>query len=1051
MDTSNSIFKFVTIRNATSDVKSSPNLEIRPQTPTVNTLVNILAGDSTKSEKLKAFNKILDDFIKSKNFYKTKSEPVEILNKFLNPAPNEKVSATEIRNFYQNLYNNIVVRTITKSNTTEVFKILTDTIKSIHQKLNPKMVTVEDIPKLKIILPEGLVFSFSPPISEIATVADTSKKNLELLNKINDLLTKKEQTAVLKEENAKQIHVAQQKDLAAARIAERDAPAGQKQRVASPDAATPPKEISTVKFDELSARESTLNKSETDINLQLAVLNKEAFQLLPYTKYVYVGERYVDITRFEAKPPIIEDDAVLVFANGCYLKFPFQVADLRVVEQKTVGYLPNEIAHINNTQRGEKQEKVTRRLKRIETFDSLITEDEVSKETDTQSTEKFSFEKAASDVQSEENSINVNASVSGTYGVVTASLDAGFSHTESSTNSNSSSQSYAKEVVQKVVDRVTHKVKSERSIKSLEEFEETVTHIIDNIGEGPKSYVYRWLTRLVRATLKNYGKRLIFQLDMAHPSNYYLSRIIRESSPVTIPPDPRLLKRDSTDPVIKAFYLANPTFPYSFEVDSISEHNYLAWADLYHAKLEQPPNKKVLIGIAKPEDQVVTIPAGYKAKWATINVDLKERDNEGDGQVSLLIGKTFHEIWIFGNETIIHKTLNSTFLLDEEINNLPVSILHTRGFLKIAIEIECLLEDEALKAWKIKCYQAIVEAYDNLKAEAESKMSEFNPNNPGLNPTRKTELIRTELKKGALLKMFRCNPFWINDKYEVGAEYEPDCCKDNLNAEKVRFLETTFDWKNMTYELHPYFYATHDRKNSAVDDWGKLLDLTDDDPHFESFLQSSYATVRIPVFRDCQKELAAINFILNNSIANHSVIPGNMQHILDDLDANTPFGYIDGTPTTIPFIEIKKEYDKAGNPKIYFVDGKGNEVICTEVIEFDKEGNKTKFYYDSVTNNVVISEIKEGINSNGQKYNYYFNSANEKIITFKTKNEFDIAGNSTPYYSTDLGIFPIPTDLVILEAGVQDGVEVRGYPEDASDPMSEVIIPKQYSPAIIKK
>jgi hypothetical protein len=56
-----------------------------------------------------------------------------------------------------------------------------------------------------------------------------------------------------------------------------------------------------------------------------------------------------------------------------------------------------------------------------------------------------------------------------------------------------------------------------------------------------------------------------------------------------------------------------------------------------------------------------------------------------------------------------------------------------------------------------------------------------------------------------------------------------------------------------------------------------------------------------------------------------------------------------------------------------------------------------------------------------------------------------------PYYSTDLGIFPIPTDLVILEAGVQDGVEVRGYPEDMMPPTSDVIIPKQYSPAIIKK
>jgi hypothetical protein len=53
-----------------------------------------------------------------------------------------------------------------------------------------------------------------------------------------------------------------------------------------------------------------------------------------------------------------------------------------------------------------------------------------------------------------------------------------------------------------------------------------------------------------------------------------------------------------------------------------------------------------------------------------------------------------------------------------------------------------------------------------------------------------------------------------------------------------------------------------------------------------------------------------------------------------------------------------------------------------------------------------------------------------------------------PKTTVDLGIFSVPTSLVILECGNQDGVKPIGFPqEEAPDP--DVVIPKQYSPAII--
>jgi len=48
MNTENSIFKFVTIRNVTSEVKSESKSKIQPSTEVTNSLVTVL-----KSEKLK--------------------------------------------------------------------------------------------------------------------------------------------------------------------------------------------------------------------------------------------------------------------------------------------------------------------------------------------------------------------------------------------------------------------------------------------------------------------------------------------------------------------------------------------------------------------------------------------------------------------------------------------------------------------------------------------------------------------------------------------------------------------------------------------------------------------------------------------------------------------------------------------------------------------------------------------------------------------------------------------------------------------------------------
>jgi hypothetical protein len=63
----------------------------------------------------------------------------------------------------------------------------------------------------------------------------------------------------------------------------------------------------------------------------------------------------------------------------------------------------------------------------------------------------------------------------------------------------------------------------------------------------------------------------------------------------------------------------------------------------------------------------------------------------------------------------------------------------------------------------------------------------------------------------------------------------------------------------------------------------------------------------------------------------------------------------------------------------------------------------------------------------------------------------DINGQpvQTATSSTDIGYFEVATDLIILEKGTEDGVEIRPYPESPTTPTTNVAIPLVYSPGII--
>lgn len=992
MEKSTPVFKFATLRNP-SDVVTTNEHQIKPETALSLELRSINLSDIEYKLKMEGLNAKIQGFIDTSDYIRTKEDFAKIKNE----TPSETILNV--------LFDNIVVRTLTRDTTNVIYKLITAHIVVVFKTLN----SIPEGAKCRIVIPEGLTIAINEApedaevpeeepivdqkailkeinmLSEFEQKINRAKTNRVIsFNSSNEVVRKNvEHQNIILAFNKSKISVEEVQENIAQRVKDIDADmiktrtfnqdykklgpiesTVKAQAEASTSGVLEAKQhtqflsdfvekakIEGVKeftdkitdissdFDELltyfKKETLTIDEADTLIKQSMAKVSSQIHKITPVKKFSFMGDKWVETTNISKRNNIIYPGGIKQQKANCMTKIPYLIADLKVVEQTTVGYLPGEIASINNTQAGEDSTRVTRRLKTVDSYESLINEDTTFQETDTQSTDRTSISSEASKIQNDSSAFSVNASAAASYGPVSATIDTGYTNSNSTTNANTSSIYQAKEVVQNIVNNVTSRVYSERSTRTIEEFEETVTHQIINSTGPTKSYVYRWLDKLVRAKLINYGKRLIFQFDIAHPSHYYLAQVIKQDSTINLPDDPRKIKIDG-----------NPLLT----IDNITRDNYLVWASFYKADVVQAPPTNIIVsetlsGTEKASTgKLIPIKKDYECLNAKITASYFNGEPHGNFMY-FIIGNSAFACW--GDGPSIWSPYD--FGLRNETEQLPVSILTGKLGYIVNIEINCELTERAYKEWKINTFNAIIDGYERIKAEAEETFSSFNPNMPGLNPSQKLKIIKDELKKETIKRMSKCNPFWINDNYKVGFEYNQNCCLDITHGEKIRFLETTFDWDNMTYEFHPYYYT--DKNN-----WSQLLGLTDSDPHFESFLQASFSTIRVPVHRDNLKEISALNFLYNNSIANYEVVPEHLQSIIDEMKDN------------------------------------------------------------------AVATFTEDVNGD------------------------PIAD---PINVKDLGVFNIPTSLVILEYGVSDGVKLRGFPENDAEPTSDVKIPKQYSPAII--
>ncbi|MFV0572182.1 MAG: hypothetical protein ACK5M1_07110 [Xanthomarina gelatinilytica] len=527
------------------------------------------------------------------------------------------------------------------------------------------------------------------------------------------------------------------------------------------------------------------------------------------------------------------------------------IADYRKVEQTICCYVPGEVSHIENIMAREFKEKETRRLRRREDTTSSSTEKETEQLTDTTTTDRFEMNQEIASIIAEDTQMgaSVNASYSGPAGPGTLTVGGGadFSTATSTEESNSQSVTYAKEVTERALDRVVQKVKEERTIKVIEEYQEKNVHGFDNRqGENHISGVYRWIDKIYKNQVINYGKRLMYEFMIPEPAAFHNIAI----EGVSLNPDDSLVKPKDPRTVEGVLNLKDYT--------KITQATYAHWAGLYNAEVNAAPKHQLSVskgfsgdytktGYFTAGSDTIKIPDGYEVNSAkaSVSFDFHPTGMEGSG-VSINIGDKYYNYqW--------HRHFNKQSLSFNSLggiqNELAVAYkAFDCGTFSMTVVANCTRTDEAYKQWQIETFNAIISAYENKLAEYNSRATEVK--DFGVNPGFFRQIESNVLRKNCieyLASHANVGIDFILDRTDVEntrADYQNSALE--TYAARVKFFEQAFEWSIISYNFYPFYWADKSK-------WKSLYNVTEynvtefNDPLHRAFLQSGMARVIVTV------------------------------------------------------------------------------------------------------------------------------------------------------------------------------------------------------------
>lgn len=587
---------------------------------------------------------------------------------------------------------------------------------------------------------------------------------------------------------------------------------------------------------------------------------------------------------------------------------PPAVGDLLLVEQELRRYELGELADVQSIMQGERRERTSRTLSRVSQTTTTETSSEQEETSSLSTDERFQLSSQAQRTASESFAVQTGVSVSGKFGPVQVGATVNASYSTGSSATETTAQEYAKTVTEEATKRVRTSFTQTSSLTVLTERQDTTLQGFNNeAGTGHVTGLYRWLDKIYTARLLNYGRRLLFTLDVPEPSAFLHGHLQRDAAAVLaglvepVPPagvDPRTgepLPAGSTEPGLTSF------------VD-VTEDNYAALTGRYGVTVPLPPAAEITVARAysHPEameatqlkshtdadnelsyvsaDNTLTVDPDYE--MATLGVftgtgdrerwwleALKLGENNDVNRLLVTIGDESFGMSVTGQGgkgSTVDSDFNELRTLhpSEPVPNirsgaLPVTTVKDfEGIDAFTIVYTARRRPEALDAWKQQVWVAVVAAYDRARQAYEQALSAAQATAAARTELQTAQLRedeyraieRTELKRGCI-DLLTEGTAAGHPSISVAADGTPTIHADPAAAAAAGVQGWRAPLPNgsvsqffeLAWDWDQCVYTFHPYYWAGVERWSALSGATSPDPVFASFLRSGSATVVVPV------------------------------------------------------------------------------------------------------------------------------------------------------------------------------------------------------------
>lgn len=606
------------------------------------------------------------------------------------------------------------------------------------------------------------------------------------------------------------------------------------------------------------------------------------------------------IERLALQPGTIqtEQDVYDLLVNGVFLLSPDfptpsdalarppAITDLKVVRQQLLRYEMGEIAHIENVLKGESKEREHKRTNIREETTVIESEHEELLEKDLQSTQRYEMQQEASLVTNEDTHFEAGVTVSASYGpTVSVTANAGYETNYAQEESNRLASKYARDITERTASRIRDKIRQQRTIRTVTQTEETNKHSVNNEkGDRHVVGIYRWVDKVYKTQVYNYGKRLLLEFIVPEPAAFYKHLISQQSAKgVTL--------QEPAPPTVTEGSATRPLRP-----DDITPDNYLNWVATYHVSdVATPPPSSRWLSLAwdepaKPETGLNPSVPGRKLYKSNRDIEIPEGYYAAKITGAIHASDWLHNIFITAGNMFVPLTeerrggeeqamsgyyaFNKDFA-NQETGKLPIilTLEHTWGY-TISIMIKCDLLPEGFRKWQLATYEKITSAYNQLKSEYDEQVAMAATRQgisiQGNNPLENRSLERNELKKNliAMLEQKHFNqPPIEQDAIQINPpEMYPEVNFNVASRERnyIQWFEQAFEWQQMTYVFYPYYW-------NKKQNWMKELPISDTDPIFAAFLKAGAARVAVPVRPGFEKAMSL--YLATGIIWNGSQVP----------------------------------------------------------------------------------------------------------------------------------------------------------------------------------